>query len=272
VSTAPQVDVGHSDTAVDLAIIGGTGFDQFALLEDARPLVVETPYGPPAHPPLLGRMGGIRVAVLNRHGHGSDLRLPPHKVNYQANVWAMAHLGANSLLSVNAVGGIASDSGPGAIVVCDQVLDFTWGRAHTFFDGGESGLRHIDFTLPFDRGFRRQLITAAADAGVEITASGTYAVMQGPRLEAAAEVKWLAMAGATVVGMTIMPEAALAREVGMRCANCSPVANWAAGINDTQAINEDHIHAVLSKGAADVAQICLALAKVLAAGDDPRGG
>lgn len=215
-----------------LAIIGGSGLTQLAILEIERRQVVRTPFGEPSGPLIFGRIGGRKVVFLARHGYGHTI--PPHLVNYRANVWALKHgAQAQHMISVASVGGIRKDLGPGVLVVPDQIIDYTWGRPSTFFEGGEAGVVHIDFTQPYDAGVRHELLEAARSGGHEIVDGAVYAATQGPRLETAAEIDRLEGDGAHVVGMTGMPEAALAREQGIPYGALCVVANWAAGRNDS---------------------------------------
>jgi 5'-deoxy-5'-methylthioadenosine phosphorylase len=246
--------------SIDLGIIGGTGFDQFSLLEEPRRKVMETRWGNPSHELLLGQLGGLNVAVLNRHGNRQ--KFPPHKVNYRANVAAMHKLGAKMLLSINAVGGIAPSMGPGALVLPDQIIDYTWGREQTYFDGGEGGLKHIDFSQPLDDALRNTMALAASDITLNVVKGGCYAVTQGPRLETAAEVQRLKQDGNDLIGMTLMPEVVLARELDMRCVNISVVANWGAGLeHETISINE--IGRILDGCMGNVFRLCEAFCQRL---------
>jgi purine nucleoside phosphorylase len=173
---------------------------------------------------------GHEVLFLARHG--LDGSVPPHKVNYRANLWAIHQAQAQYVLAVNTVGGIASDAEPGMLVIPDQLVDYTWGRPQTFFDGDKDTLTHIEFTLPYCESFRQQLIKLAGDLKLQFLATGTHAVTQGPRLETAAEINRLKRDGCDLVGMTGMPEAALARELELSYACCAVVVNRAAGTGD----------------------------------------
>jgi len=211
-----------------LAIIGGSGFTQMPELEIARREVIRTPYGEPSAPLVFGTFAGCEVVFLPRHGTGH--RLPPHKINYRANIWALKTVGVTEVVGMAAVGGITL--GPQALCVPDQIIDYTYGREHTFFDGEDGNVVHIDITEPYCESLRWRLITAARDAGLDPAVEGTYATAQGPRLETAAEVRRLERDGCHIVGMTAMPEAALAREVELCYATCAVVVNWAAGKAD----------------------------------------
>lgn len=230
-----------------LAIIGGSGLTQLAGLEIARREVVRTPYGEPSGTLAYGRIGVQEVVFLARHGHGHTIL--PHRVNYRANLWALVKsAGAAGIVSVASVGGIRDDLAPGALVVPHQILDYTWGRAHSFFDGDEAPVVHVDFTEPYDRSLRGRLLCAADAAGIGAAGAGVYATTQGPRLESAAEIDRLARDGADIVGMTGMPEAGLARELETPYAAICVVANWAAGRGDSASeIRFDGIEAVLQE-------------------------
>ena len=215
-----------------LAVIGGSGLSQLANLDVSHREVLRTPYGEPSGAVTFGEICGHPVAFLARHGYGHTI--PPHEVNYRANIWALAKRGVVGIIAVSAVGSIRPDLQPGNIVIPDQIIDYTWGRKSTYHEGPESTLTHIDFTEPYDRLLRERVITAAQVAGVAISTSAVYAVTQGPRLETAAEVNRLERDGADVIGMTGMPEAALAREMDVPYAAISVVSNHAAGRADSR--------------------------------------
>ncbi|MDE2196083.1 MAG: S-methyl-5'-thioinosine phosphorylase [Gammaproteobacteria bacterium] len=210
-----------------LAIIGGTGLTAINGLEILRREVVSTPYGEPSGPLTHGRLAGRGVVFLARHGYAHTI--PPHKVNYRANIWALKSIGVQQVLAVAAVGGIRADMRPGWIVFPDQIIDYTYDRPHTFFEQDLERVTHIDFTHPYDQALRRKLIAAAQAAQLQFVAAGTYGATQGPRLETAAEISRLERDGCDLVGMTGMPEAALAREQGLAYACCAVIANRAAG-------------------------------------------
>lgn len=228
-----------------LAIIGGSGLTQLANLDVSHREVVRTPYGDPSGPLTYGRLGCADVVFLARHGYGHTI--PPHLVNYRANLWALHNAAkATRVISVASVGGIRSDMVPGALLVPDQILDYTWGRGATFFEGGDSPVIHVDFTRPYDESLRQLLLRKAQEAGESIIDGAVYATTQGPRLETAAEVNRLERDGADVVGMTGMPEAVLARELELPYAALCVVANWAAGRRDShQEIRFEVIEEVL---------------------------
>jgi len=210
-----------------LAIIGGSGLTELANLNIERREVIRTPYGEPSGALLFGRVCSISVVFLARHGYGHSI--PPHMVNYRANMWALQRAGATGVLSVASVGGIRADLGPGALVVPHQVIDYTHSRRNTFFDGVDGPVVHVDFTEPYDAVLRRRILGAALEAGEDVVDGAVYAATQGPRLETAAEIDRLARDGADVVGMTGMPEASLARELELPYAALNVVVNWAAG-------------------------------------------
>jgi len=230
-----------------LAVIGGSGLTRLASLEETRREVVRTPYGEPSGTLVFGRIGRQEVVFLPRHGHQHTI--PPHRVNYRANLWALVKAaGAEAIVSVASVGGIRADLAPGTLVVPHQIIDTTWGRPHTFCDGLDAPVQHVDFTEPYDAGLRARLLCAVEAAGLRAAGSAVYAATQGPRLETAAEIERLARDGADVVGMTGMPEAGLARELATPYAAISVVANWAAGRGDAaHAIPLEGIEAVLNE-------------------------
>jgi 5'-methylthioinosine phosphorylase len=210
-----------------IAIIGGSGLTQLANLEIQNRQIVRTPYGEPSGPLTFGCIGQAKVVFLARHGYGHTLA--PHEINYRANLWALQAAGATQVVAVCTVGGIAANLGAGTIAVPDQIIDYTWGRPSTFFEGAEQPVTHIDFTYPYHEALRQEAIASAKAAGVPVVGSGTYAATQGPRLETKAEIDRLERDGATMVGMTGMPEAALARELGLPYAHLAVVVNPAAG-------------------------------------------
>ena len=227
-----------------LGIIGGTGLTQLSNLEITRRQVVRTPYGDPSGALTFGKLNRREVVFLARHGYGHTI--PPHEVNYRANIWALHSEGVGPIVSVASVGGIRSDLLPGALAIPHQVLDYTWGRKHTFFEGPDQPVTHVDFTHPYCEELRVRLLKAAAAAGQAIVNRGVYAATQGPRLESAAEIDRLERDGADMVGMTGMPEAVLAREIGLRYAAVAVVVNHAAGRGESsEAIHLEQINAVL---------------------------
>lgn len=214
----------------DIAIIGGTGLASFPGLQIIRKEVVRTPYGTPSGPITYGEYCGKSIVFLPRHG--SRHTIPPHMVNYRANIWALHEKQVKRVVAVAAVGGIHKDIYPTRIVIPNQIIDYTYGRPHTFFEKDLPQVKHIDFSEPYDPSLRGHLINAANAADVDTFQGGVYAAMQGPRLETAAEINKLERDGCDVVGMTGMPEAALARELDLAYAHCAITVNWAAGRSD----------------------------------------
>lgn len=227
-----------------LAIIGGSGLTRLSTLAVARREVVRTPYGEPSSALVFGQVAGSDVVFLARHGHGHTI--PPHRVNYRANLWALKKSGVTGVLAVASVGAIAGHYGVGDIVLPHQIIDYTSGREHTYFDGGDRKVVHVDFTHPYTAALRERCLAAARSAAIPIHDGGVYAAVGGPRLETAAEIDRLARDGATVVGMTGMPETVLARELGLAYASIAVVVNDAAGRGDSAlAISMANIVAVL---------------------------
>ena len=211
----------------NVAIIGGTGLTSLNNLEITHREVVHTPYGEPSGPLTYGVLGGKKIVFLARHGYGHTI--PPHCVNYRANIWALRSAKVERVIAVAAVGGIADNAGPGSIILPNQIIDYTWARSSTFFEDDLTHVTHVDFTYPYTESLRQLLLQAAAKIGLDVVDGGVYGATQGPRLETAAEVNRLDRDGCTIVGMTGMPEAVLAREIGLEYVSCSVVANWAAG-------------------------------------------
>jgi 5'-methylthioinosine phosphorylase len=210
------------------AIIGGTGLSSLPNLRGLRREYAQTPYGEPSAALTHGVLDDeAEVVFLARHGDAHTIA--PHRVNYRANLWALKQSGATHVIAVCAVGGISRSMAPGALSVPDQIIDYTWSREHTFFDTGLGHVTHVDFTYPYCEQLRKDLIDAAERAGIQINPRGTYGATQGPRLEAIAEISRMERDGCDMVGMTGMPEASLARELGLCYAQCAVSANWAAG-------------------------------------------
>ena len=239
-------------------IIGGSGLTRLEDLKVDHREIVKTPYGEASAPLIHGSFGDVDLVFLPRHGSGH--RLPPDRINYRANIWAMKHLGVREVIGIATVGGISSP--PNSLVVPDQIIDYTWGREQTFFDGMDGNVSHIDFGEPYCEGLREKLIAAGRASGSNPITEGVYGATQGPRLESAAEIRRMRQDGCDMVGMTAMPEASLAREVGLCYATCALVVNWAAGIGDEGPISQELINRYLDQGMESVRRLILELGPV----------
>ena len=215
---------------IQLAVIGGTGVYKLAQLDDVETREVETRFGAPSGPLRIGRLLGQRVAFLARHGEGHSV--PPHRINYRANLAALKQVGATRVLALNTVGGITERYGPRVLACPDQLIDYTWGRISTLCEEPGSEVLHVDFGEPYTPLLRHKLLAAARVTGARVVDGGCYGATQGPRLETRAEIARLRRDGCDLVGMTGMPEAGLARELGLEYACLAIVANWAAGCGD----------------------------------------
>jgi len=214
-------------SGIALAVIGGTGLYRLAALESVETLSAGTVYGEASAPVRIGTIAGKRVAFLARHGEGHSL--PPHQVNYRANLRRLKDIGASKVLAITAVGGITEHYGPRAIGCPDQIIDYTWGRVSTICEEPGSEVLHVDFTEPYSEPLRQEVLAAAKKISLPIVDGGCYGATQGPRLESRAEIARLRRDGCDLVGMTGMPETSLAREMGLDYACLALVANWAAG-------------------------------------------
>jgi 5'-deoxy-5'-methylthioadenosine phosphorylase len=214
-----------------VAVIGGTGMNAWPGLEIERRADVMTPYGAPSAPLLFGRIHGIGACFMARHGEGH--KIPPHKINYRANLWALRDAGIRDIVAIAAVGGITHWYPPAAVGVPDDAIDYSFGREHTYSDGGDQWeLHHVEMNDPYSPRLRHHLIAAARAANVEIAERGVMGVTQGPRLETPAEIRRLQHDGCDIVGMTSFPEAPLARELGLHYACLAVSVNWGAGIGN----------------------------------------
>lgn len=234
------------------AVIGGTGLSTITGFEITSREIIQTPYGEPSGPLVRGLLSGQEVYFLPRHGAGHTI--PPHKINYRANIWALKEAGIENVIAINAVGGISDEMQPGVLCVPDQIIDYTWSRINTFFEESLENVVHIDFSYPFCESLRKSIIDAAANCSVDIINKGTYAATQGPRLESIAEIKRLENDGCHLVGMTCMPEASLAREKELCYCSLSVVANLAAGKGDEE-LTMDMIEKNLGSGMNKVRQL-----------------
>jgi 5'-methylthioinosine phosphorylase len=216
-------------------VIGGTGLDEIKDLVVEKHTTVKTPYGLPSEPLTFGMLGRHKFVFLARHGKNHSI--PPHLINYQANIWALNSVGVKNLVGINTVGSIETKFMPGHFVFPNQIIDYTYGRKNTFFDGIKNPVNHIDFTYPFDENLYDQFIKISNSLKLIHHENGVYASVQGPRLESSAEINRYEIDGANIIGMTGMPEASLAREIGLNYGIICPVANHAAG----RGLNKDGI-------------------------------
>ncbi|MGI8873723.1 MAG: S-methyl-5'-thioadenosine phosphorylase [Egibacteraceae bacterium] len=219
---------------IQVGVFGGSGF--YSLLDDAREVPVDTPYGRPSAPVVVGEIEGRSVGFMPRHGLKHDL--PPHQINYRANLWAMKHLGATDVILPCAAGSLNADVKPGQFVLCDQVVDRTSGRPDTFFDGPIT--THISFADPYDEQMRETAIASASELGIPVHERGTIVVIQGPRFSTRAESKWFQRMGWEVINMTQYPEVILARELEMAALNISLITDYDAGLDGVDADAVSH--------------------------------
>ncbi len=215
-----------------LGIIGGSGLSSLTGLEITEQKKQQSPYGQSSAPLTFGKFGEEEIVFLPRHGNPHVI--PPHKINYRANIWALKENNVERIIAINAVGGISEEMLPGRIVIPDQIIDYTWGRFHSYFEDGLKQVTHVDFTHPYSNSLRKEIISAAKKSELDFFPEGTYAATQGPRLESAAEISRLEKDDCDLVGMTGMPEAALARELGLEYASICLVVNWAAGKSEEE--------------------------------------
>jgi 5'-methylthioinosine phosphorylase len=238
-----------------IGIIGGSALDVIADLEVSHREMVNTPYGATSSPLLFGKMDGGEIVFIHRHGFGHTIA--PHEINYRANIWALRELEVTHIIATAAVGGITDHMSPKTLVIPDQIIDYTHTRNQTFYENSQDPVVHVDFTWPYDEQLRTLLNTSAVKSNMPVVSRGTYGAVQGPRLETAAEIKRLEGDGCDIVGMTAMPETALARELDMKYACCAMVVNWAAGkgsddvslhesINNNLKAAQERVHKLLS--------------------------
>lgn len=235
-----------------IGIIGGTGLGAMSGINNGTTMKVDTIYGEPSCELVLGKLGDKEVVFLARHGNPHTI--PPHLVNYQANITALKKVGVTKIIAINAVGGIHPDMGPPKVVVPDQIIDYTFERSHTFFEENLDHVTHVDFSYPYTERLRETLIQAAADLKIDVVSFGTYGCTQGPRLETGAEIKRMERDGCDLVGMTAMPEAVLARELNLDYASLCVTVNWAAGKTES-IITMDDINQALSDGMSNVVSV-----------------
>lgn len=242
---------------IALAVIGGTGLYQLAALENAEMLSGSTIFGEPSGPVRVGSIGGKRVAFLARHGEGHSL--PPHQVNYRANLRRLKDIRVRKVLAINAVGGITEHYSPRAVGCPDQIIDYTWGRVSTICEEPGSEVLHVDFTDPYSESLRRAVLDAATRIALPMVDGGCYGATQGPRLETRAEIARMRRDGCDLVGMTGMPEAGLAREMDLEYACLALVANWAAGCGDAGEITMDEVLANVAAATASLPRLLEAM-------------
>ena len=234
------------------AIIGGSGLTQMESLKIIDENLYKTPFGSPSSSCVSGELSGQKVIFLARHGNPHSIA--PHKINYRANLWALKKAGAEQIIAIAAVGGISPEMTPARIAIPEQIIDYSYGREHTYLAEDAAPVQHIDFSYPYDEVLRQKLIDSAESLKLNIQAGGVYGCTQGPRLETAAEISRLQRDGCDLVGMTGMPEAALARELELPYACCTVIANWAAGKTKGE-ITMPEIIINLEQGMADVEQL-----------------
>jgi 5'-methylthioadenosine phosphorylase len=255
-------DGSRPDDGAPIGVIGGSGF--YSFLDDAREVAVDTPFGPPSEPPLMGRIAGRSVAFLPRHGR--DHRFPPHRVNYRANLWALRALGVRQVLGPCAVGSMRTDWGPGTLVVPDQVIDRTWGREHTVY-GDIAHAVHVSFADPYCPRGRTTAIQAARTSQWPAQDGGTLIVINGPRFSSRAESRWHAAAGADLVGMTGMPEASIARELALCYTSLALVTDLDAGFEAGQGVTHAEVMTVFAQSIDRLKSVVAQTVATLADGD-----
>lgn len=247
------------------SVIGGSGLYNLGenFVEDSQE-IVKTPYGATSAPIIRGTWQGQPVVFLTRHG--AFHRIPPHQINYRANLYALKQQGVSHVIAVNAVGGISVDYEPKTIALPDQIIDYSWGREQSFSgDNGSGEVDHIDFTYPYSSSLRAMIIESGEAANIKLRSSGVYGCTNGPRLESKAEIIKMSRDGCDMIGMTGMPEAALARELGIEYASIALVVNWCAGINEPDIgdseITMEKIMQILEQGLEPVKQLILSTLK-----------
>lgn len=253
--------VGVTDTLADLGVIGGSGF--YSLLDDPEPVTVATPYGDPSDQLTIGTLAGRRVAFLPRHG--ADHRYPPHRVPYRANLWALRSIGVRQIVAGSAVGGLKPELGPGTLISPDQIIDRTWGRPHTYSDG-DTGVAHLSFADPYCPTGRAAAARAAQGTGTELTDGGTLVVINGPRFSTRAESAEYQRTGAAIIGMTAMPEVALARELALCFTSLCLVTDLDAGVEAGQGVTHAEVLAMFAESLPRLRDLLVATLAELPAG------
>jgi 5'-methylthioadenosine phosphorylase len=245
-----------ADDRIAVGIIGGSGF--YELLDTPHEITVETPYGEPSAPVVLGEVGGRAVGFLPRHGRRHEL--PPHRINYRANLWALSHLGATDVILPCAAGSLQPDVEPGHFVVADQLVDRTRNRCDTYYDGPTT--THVSFADPYDAELRRVAVATARDRGITVHDGGTIVVIEGPRFSTRAESRWYSSMGWQVINMTQYPEAVLARELQMAAVNISLITDYDVGLADdpsVPAVSKDAVVEVFAANNARLRDLLLAM-------------
>ncbi len=253
-----------STPRAEIGVLGGSGF--YTWLEGAQPVDVETPFGRPSEPPVVGRVAGRAVAFIPRHGR--DHRLPPHRVNYRANLWALRALGVRQVLGPCAVGSLLPDLGPGTLVVPDQLIDRTWGRAHTVYDGDTGPVVHVSFADPYCPRGRAAVVAAAGEAGWAPRETGTLVVVNGPRFSTRAESRWHTAAGGSIIGMTGAPEANIARELALCYTSAAVVTDLDAGVEGGEGVTHAEVLAVFGRSVERLKTVLAAAVERLPADGD----
>ncbi len=246
----------------DIGVIGGSGF--YSFLDDATEVALDTPWGPPSDPLVLGTLGDRPVAFVPRHGR--DHRFTPHRINYRANLWALRAVGVRDVFAPSAVGSLRPELGPGTVVVPDQVVDRTWGRSHTFYD--DSPPVHVSFADPYCPRGRAAAVASARAEGVQVADGGTLVVINGPRFSSRAESQWHAAQGWSIVGMTGVPEAALARELAVCYTSVSLVTDHDAGVEDIAAVTHEEVLRVFGQNVDRVREVLERVVTTLPADDN----
>jgi 5'-methylthioadenosine phosphorylase len=245
--------------SAEIGVFGGSGF--YELLDDPTEHRIGTPYGPPSSPVMVGQIGGRSVAFLPRHG--KDHSLPPHRINYRANVWAMKQLGVQRIIGPNACGSLQPHVKPGDFVICDQFVDRTWGRPDTFYDGPVT--THVSSADPYCPVMRSVVVGKAAELGITAHPAGTVVVIQGPRFSTRAESKWFASQGWEVINMTQYPECYLARELEICYCNISLITDHDAGAEGAEAVSNEQVIRVFNENNAKVKELLFAVIPALPA-------
>jgi 5'-methylthioadenosine phosphorylase len=239
--------------AAEVGVFGGSGF--YELLDDVEEVALETPFGPPSAPPVVGEVGDRRVAFLPRHGRRHEL--PPAQINYRANVWAMRELGVRRIIGPCASGALRADLALGSFVVCDQFVDRTWGRADTFYEGPET--THVSAADPYCSDLRRLLVETGRELGIEVEDGGTVVVIQGPRFSTRAESTWFQRMGWDVINMTAYPECHLARELELCYATIAMVTDYDVGVEGSEPVTADRVVEVFTENNARLRELLFAV-------------